>query len=47
MKNFDIKWEDKSGLPATTDFANKMRVTKTVGYLNINNGEKLLDANLS
>lgn len=47
LKDFDIQWEEKRGLPATTDFANKMRVTKTVGYLNINNGEKLSDADIS
>ncbi len=39
-----VQREDKSGLPATTDFANKMRVTKTVGYLNVNNGEQLWTA---
>jgi hypothetical protein len=44
LKDFNITWEDRSGLPATTDFANKMRVTKTVGYLNVSNGEQLWKA---
>ena len=38
----NIKWEDRDDLPATTDFEDKRRVTKTVGYLSINKGKPLL-----
>lgn len=37
----NIKWEGRDNLPATTEFHNTERVTKTVGYLNIKNGKKL------
>jgi len=35
------KWEERDDLPATTSFINTNRVTKTVGYLNINQGKIL------
>jgi hypothetical protein len=35
------EWEDRDGLPATTEFDNNEKVTKTVGYLNINRGVQL------
>lgn len=34
-------WEDRDDLPATTDFENTTRVTKSVGYLHIKDGIKL------
>lgn len=37
----DIKWEDRSDLPATTQFDNKERVSKVVGYLPIKRGKNL------
>lgn len=37
-----IDWEDRDDLPATTDFADKRRITKTVGYLSIDRGTPLL-----
>lgn len=38
----NINWEDRDNLPATTEFADKRRVTKTVGYLSIDRGTPLL-----
>jgi len=37
-----IQWEDRDDLPATTDFDNNERVTKTVGYLSVDKGTPLL-----
>lgn len=34
-------WEDRAGLPATTDFDNTQKVVKSVGYLNIKDGIRL------
>ena len=35
------RWEDRAGLPATTEFENTTKVTKSVGYLNIKDGVRL------
>ena len=36
-----LRWEDRAGLPATTEFENTTKVTKSVGYLNIKDGVRL------
>jgi hypothetical protein len=35
------RWEDRDNLPATTEFENTTKVTKSVGYLNIKDGVRL------
>jgi hypothetical protein len=35
------RWEDRAGLPATTEFENTQKVVKSVGYLNIKDGVRL------
>jgi hypothetical protein len=35
------RWEDRAGLPATTDFENTQKVVKSVGYLHIKDGVRL------
>lgn len=35
------RWENRAGLPATTDFDNTKKVIKSVGYLNIKDGIRL------
>jgi hypothetical protein len=35
------RWENRAGLPATTDFENTQKVVKSVGYLNIKDGIRL------
>lgn len=40
LKIKDIDWQDK-WLPMNTEFASRGNKTKVVGYLHINNGEKL------
>jgi hypothetical protein len=37
----DIKWEDRDDLPATTQFEDKARISKVVGYLPITQGRNL------
>lgn len=37
----DVRWEEKENLPTTTDFDNKEKVTKLVGFLPIKEGAKL------
>lgn len=40
-KMTDIKWEDK-WLPVTTEFANREKTTKSVTFLSVKDGYKLL-----
>lgn len=42
LDTLPIKWEDRSDLPATTHFDNKQRITKTVGYLTLDQGQQVL-----
>ena len=35
-----IQWEERD-MPRTTDFNNNEKISKKVGYLNINNGKKI------
>jgi hypothetical protein len=35
------EWEDRDNLPATTEFDNNEKITKTVGYLNVERGVQL------
>jgi hypothetical protein len=37
----DIKWEDRDDLPATTQFEDKARISKVVGYLPTTQGRNL------
>lgn len=37
-----IRWEERGDLPATTQFENKQRVTKVVGYLSLEQGKPIL-----
>ena len=37
----DLKWEDK-WLPVTTEFANKEKITKSVTFLSVKDGHKIL-----
>ena len=41
LDTINIGWEDRSDLPATTQFNNKERVSKVVGYLPIEKGKNL------
>jgi len=41
LQNFDILWSEKENLPATTDFDNKEKVTKIIGFLPIEKGDRL------
>tara|TARA_R110000824_G_scaffold157037_2_gene330449 strand:- start:589 stop:1011 length:423 start_codon:yes stop_codon:yes gene_type:complete len=41
LKDYDIKWETKY-LPKNTDFHNRTKILKEVGYLNVNEGTDLL-----
>ena len=36
----EIRWEERE-MPRTTDFSNNEKISKKVGYLNINNGKKI------
>jgi len=47
VKLFDLydgipQWEDRDGLPVSTEFENKNKIVKTVGYLNADEGVDLL-----
>ncbi len=42
LQNFsDLKWEMKGGLPKTTDFSDRRRIVKEVGFLPISKATKL------
>jgi hypothetical protein len=42
LDTFKIKWEDKDNLPKTTEFEDIEKVVKTVGFLPISKGKRLL-----
>jgi hypothetical protein len=42
LDTFKIKWEDKDNLPKTTEFEDVEKVVKTVGFLPISKGKRLL-----
>ena len=41
LSKTSVRWEEKENLPTTTDFDNKEKVTKLVGFLPIREGVKL------
>jgi Holliday junction resolvase len=41
LSDVEFKWEDRGGLPKTTQFANNTKIVKTVGYLHIKDGEQI------
>lgn len=42
LLNLEVDWQEKDNLPATTEFENKERITKVVGFLDITKGDRLL-----
>jgi hypothetical protein len=40
LDEFSPVWENRS-MPKTTDFSNNQKISKRVGYLNVNQGKKL------
>lgn len=41
ISSVDIEWEERAGLPVSTEFANKQKITKTVGYLSVTDATKI------
>lgn len=35
LSTINMQWEERAGLPVSTEFANREKITKTVGYLPI------------
>lgn len=43
LEDLDIQWAEQMHLPATTEFENKQKITKVVGFLPLEKGKQLLD----
>ena len=41
LSSIAIEWSERAGLPVSTEFANKEKITKTVGYLKVSDATVL------
>lgn len=41
LSSIAIEWSERAGLPVSTEFANREKITKTVGYLKVSDAVEL------